>query len=65
MFHVVAVDMYISELMVVRNATLEATTILAILNKTDFQVTDSRGVSHTVTIEYNKMIAGMAALHVF
>lgn len=47
------------------NATLEASTLMAILNTTDFQVTDTNGVSHSVTIEQNELVAGMTELHIY
>lgn len=59
MSHVVVIDLYISELRVVSNATLEASTLMAILDATDFQVTDANGVSHTITVEQNNLVAGM------
>lgn len=58
MCDVVFTDVYISELVVKSNASLEASTILALLNTTNFQVTDTSGVFHTVTIEQTTLVAG-------
>lgn len=63
MCDVVVTDVYISELVVKSNASLEASTILALLNATHFQVTDTSGVFHTVTIEQPTLVAGTAGLH--
>lgn len=63
MCDVVATDVYISELVVRSNATLEASTLMALLNTTNFQVADSTGVFHTVTIEQTTLVAGTAKLH--
>nr|XP_046228186.1 adhesion G protein-coupled receptor F4 [Scatophagus argus] len=53
-----AEDVYVAELMVESNITLEAQTILSILNTTtDLQVTDTDGVSHTVTLLHNELVA--------
>lgn len=65
LFHVVVVDVYISELKVQSNATLEAPTILAILTASTFQVTAAGGVSYTVTIEQTQLVAGMTGFHTF
>lgn len=56
-------DVYISELVVRSNATLEASTVLPLLNTTNFQVTDTTGVFHTVTIEQTTLVAGTTRLH--
>lgn len=61
---VAVIDVYISELMVESNATLEASTLMAFLNTTDFQVTDTNGVSHSVTILQNELVAGMTEIHI-
>ncbi|CAJ1077182.1 adhesion G protein-coupled receptor F4 [Xyrichtys novacula] len=51
------VNIYIAELMVESNITLEADTVLSALNKTsDLQVTDNNG-DHTVTLMYNELVA--------
>ena len=55
--------MYISELVVRSNATLEASTVIALLNATNFQVTDSTEVFHTVAIEEIALVAGTPGLH--
>lgn len=55
---VVITDMYISELVVRSNATLEATTVLALLNMSNFQVPGTTGAFHTVTIEQTTLVAG-------
>lgn len=57
--HVIG-DVYIAELMVESNVTLEAQTVLSVLNTTtDLQVTESSGVSHVVTFLQNELIAGI------
>lgn len=58
MCDVVITDLYISELVVRSNATLEATTVLALLNMSNFQVPGTTGVFHTVTIEQTTLVAG-------
>ncbi|XP_055362478.1 adhesion G-protein coupled receptor F3-like [Betta splendens] len=51
-------DIYFAELMVESNITLDAQTILSILNATtDLQVTDSQGVTYTVTLLQNELVA--------
>lgn len=57
-YNVVVTDVYISELVVRSNATLEASTVRALLNTTNYQVTDTTGVFRTVTIEKTTLIAG-------
>lgn len=65
LFHVVVVDVYISELKVQSNITLDAPTILAILKASTFQVTAAGDVSYTVTIEETQLVAGMTGFHTF
>lgn len=58
--HVVSDDIYIAELMVESNVTLDAQTILSILNSTtDLQVNDAQGVTYTVTLLQNELVAGI------
>ncbi|XP_029984801.1 adhesion G protein-coupled receptor F4 [Sphaeramia orbicularis] len=55
---VFAQDIYIAELMVESNVTLEAETILSVLNSTtNLQVTDANGVNHTVTLLQSETLA--------
>ncbi|XP_044024247.1 adhesion G-protein coupled receptor F1 isoform X2 [Siniperca chuatsi] len=56
-YQVLASDVYIAELMVESNVTLEAQTILSVLNTTDLQVTSTSGVSHTVALLHSELIA--------
>ncbi|XP_035474037.1 adhesion G-protein coupled receptor F2 [Scophthalmus maximus] len=56
-YQIVAVEeIYVAELMVESNITLEASTILSVLN-TELQVEDSSGVLHTVTILQGELVA--------
>ncbi len=42
------------------NITLEAKTILSVLNKTtELRVTDAKGLSHTVTLLHSELVAGI------
>lgn len=60
----VVIDVFVVELMVESNVTLETNTVLTALNVIpDLQVTDSSGVSHTVTLEQNELVAGIVQKH--
>lgn len=63
MCDVFVTDVYISELVVKSNNTLEASTVLALLNMSNFQVPDTSGAFHTVTIEQTTLVAGTTGLH--
>lgn len=55
---------YVAELMVESNVTLEAQVVLSVLKKiSDLQVTDSNGVSHTMTLQNNELVAGIVLEH--
>lgn len=54
----VVADIYVAELMVESNATLEAKTILSALSTADLQVTDASGASHPVTLSHSELVAG-------
>lgn len=58
----VAADIFIAELMVESNVTLEARTIMAALNETgDITVKDTNEVSHKVTFLEHQLIAGVVS----
>lgn len=60
----VVIDVFVAELMVESNVTLETNTVLTALNvMPGLQVTDSSGVSHTVTLEQNELVAGIVQKH--
>lgn len=60
------VDVYVAELMVESNVTLEAQTIVSVLNKTSsLTVTDAMGSSHTVTLLFTELVAGIVLEHFF
>lgn len=57
--YVISDDIYIAELMVESNVTLDAQTILSILSSTtNLQVNDAQGVTYTVTLLQNELVAG-------
>ncbi|XP_076613054.1 adhesion G-protein coupled receptor F3 [Chaetodon auriga] len=60
-------DVFIAELMLESNVTLEAQTIISVLKTTnDLNVTDTSGTSHTVTLLYNEVVADcLIAGHIF
>lgn len=62
-YHVVVIDVFIAELMVESNVTLEVKTILSVLNTSDLQVNDGSGASHTVTLQHCELVAGIMLEH--
>ena len=60
--HVVAEDVFIAELMVESNVTLEANFLQAVLNKTVLQVTAGGG-PHNVTLLQNDLVAGIMPVY--
>ena len=53
-------EIYVAELMIESNSTLETQTILSIFsNMSDLQVTNSDGASHTVSLQLNGLVAGI------
>ncbi|XP_069014879.1 adhesion G protein-coupled receptor F4 [Embiotoca jacksoni] len=54
---IVIEDFYIAELMVESNISLEAETVLSILNKTGVNVQDSGGNDHTVIFSSSELVA--------
>lgn len=56
-------DVYVVELVVESNETVASHTVLSALNLiTDLQVTDSNGVSNSVTLMDSALVAGTMAL---
>lgn len=63
-YHAVGIDVFIAELMVESNVTLQVNTILSVLNTTsDLQVKDGSGASHTVTLQHSELVAGIMLGH--
>lgn len=58
MCDVFVTDVYVSELVVVSNTTLDASTILDLLSSANFQVTDAAGALHAVTVKETTLVAG-------
>lgn len=62
--YISGIDVYVAELMVESNVTLEAQVVLSVLKTiSDLQVTDGNGVSHTVTLQNNELVAGIVLVH--
>ncbi|KAM9840796.1 adhesion G-protein coupled receptor F3 [Aulostomus maculatus] len=53
-------DVYVAELMVESNVTLDSESILSVLSTPSIQVTNSLGVSHMVTFTHKEVIAGIS-----
>lgn len=64
--YIFGIDVYVAEVMVESNVTLEAQVVLSVLKRiSDLQVTDSNGVSHTVTLQNNELLAGIVLVYYF
>lgn len=59
-FYTFLIDgIYVAEVMVESNETVSSKTVLSALEDlTDLQVTDSSGVSHTITLVNSELVAG-------
>ncbi|XP_008302533.1 probable G-protein coupled receptor 115 [Stegastes partitus] len=65
-YQVLAGNIYIAELMVETNTTVEAETILSILSSTsDLQVNDADGAPHTVTLTSTELVAECLIIGIF
>lgn len=64
--YIFGIDVYVAELMVESNVTLEAQVVLSVLKTiSDLQVNDSNGVSRRVTLQNNELVAGIVLVHYF
>lgn len=64
MLHVVVEDVFVAELMVESNVTLDSQTILSVLNSSaNLVVTPNSGGPFTVTLTDSELVAGTAPTH--